>query len=52
MNNSVYGKTQDNLKNRVHVEMVTDARLLRKRTEVALLLTVLLSCSVEWRLLR
>ena len=31
MNNSVLGKTQIKLKNRVHVELVTDARLLRKR---------------------
>ena len=31
MNNIVLGKTQENLRNRVHVELVTDARLLRKR---------------------
>ena len=31
MNNSVFWKTQENLKNRVSVEMVTDARILRKR---------------------
>ena len=31
MNNSVYGRTQENLRNRVHVELVIDARLLRKR---------------------
>ena len=31
MNNSVFRKTQENLRNRVNVELVTDARLLRKR---------------------
>ena len=31
MNNSVCGKTQENLRNRMHVEVVTDAHLLRKR---------------------
>ena len=31
MNNNVLGKTQENLRNRVNVELVTDARLLRKR---------------------
>ena len=31
MNNSVLGKTRENLRNRVHVELVIDARLLRKR---------------------
>ena len=31
MNNSVFGKTQENLRNRVHVELITDARILRKR---------------------
>ena len=31
MNNSVFGKTQENLRNRVNVEPVTDAHLLRKR---------------------
>ena len=30
MNNSVFGKPQENLRNRVRVELVTDARLLRK----------------------
>ena len=29
-NNSVLGKTQENLRSRVNVELVTDARLLRK----------------------
>ena len=31
MNNSVFGKTQENLRNRVSAELITDARLLRKR---------------------
>ena len=31
MNNSVYGKTQENLRNRVSVELITDARILCKR---------------------
>ena len=31
MNNSVFGKIQENLRNRVNVELVTDVRLLRKR---------------------
>ena len=31
MNNSLFGKTQGNLRNRVHVELVTDTRILRKR---------------------
>ena len=31
MNNSVFGKTQENLRNRVSVELITDARILRKR---------------------
>ena len=31
MNNSVFGGTQENLRNRVNVELMTDARLLRKR---------------------
>ena len=31
MNNSVFGKTQENLRNRVHVELITDARILGKR---------------------
>ena len=31
MNNSVFGKTQEILRNRVHVELITDARILRKR---------------------
>ena len=30
MNNSVFGKTQENLKNRVIVELITDARILCK----------------------
>ena len=31
MNDAVYGKTQENLRNRVQVELVTDAYTLRKR---------------------
>ena len=31
MNNSVFGKTQENLHNRVNVEIITDATILRKR---------------------
>ena len=31
MNNSVFGKTQENLRNRVSLELITDARILRKR---------------------
>ena len=31
MNNNVFGKTQENLRNRVSVELITDARILRKR---------------------
>ena len=31
MNNSVFGETQENLRNHVGVELITDARLLRKR---------------------
>ena len=31
MNSSVFAKTQENLRKRVHVEMITDAGILRKR---------------------
>ena len=31
MNNSVFGETQENLRNCVSVELITDARILRKR---------------------
>ena len=31
MNNSVFGKTQENLWNRVNVDIITDAALIRKR---------------------
>ena len=31
MSNSVYGKTQENLRKRVNVELITDANILRKR---------------------
>ena len=31
MNNSVFGKTQENLWNQVNGEIITDAALIRKR---------------------
>ena len=31
MSNSVFGKMQENLRNRVHVELISDASILRKR---------------------
>ena len=31
MNNSVFGETQENLRKRVPVELITDAGILRKR---------------------
>ena len=31
MNCSVYGKTQENLRNRVDVELITDGKILKKR---------------------
>ena len=31
MNSNVFGKTQENLRNRISVELITDARILRKR---------------------
>ena len=34
MNDCVFGKTQENLRNRVHVELITDACILRKRVAI------------------
>ena len=31
MNCSVYGKTQENLRNRVNVELIADEKILKKR---------------------
>ena len=30
-NNSVFGKTQENLRNRIHVEVITDRKIALKR---------------------
>ena len=31
MNNSIFGKTKENLRKRVHIELITEAGILRKR---------------------
>ena len=31
MNNTVYGKTQENLRKRITVELITDEKILKKR---------------------
>ena len=41
MNNSVFGRTQENLRNCVHVELVIDAPILRKRVAPLLIVATL-----------
>ena len=41
MNNSVFGKTQENLRKRVNVEIITYANILRKRAAKPIVSTIL-----------
>ena len=53
-NNSVFGKTQENLRKRVQVELITDAGILRKRAANRVATLLLIACllySALWQLL-